>query len=349
MLTRPQIDVQRTPVTLLIALFALAIELVSQLDPERRMFFYNDMRLGIWWQIWTGEVWRPVTTTLLHGGLLHAAFNIYWICVFGPAVEYEFGSGRTFGLFVLLAGVSTMPQYMVSGYLDPDAGAMVGLSGVLYGFFGICFVGRQYRDTMAAVCNPLTAQMLIAWLVLCIVLGAVENATGFRVLNVANIAHVSGLLFGVLYGRALFESRHRQAWIAVAVGCSIVVSATLVYAPGHPGYEHARRVRRVSRGMPVTGRSKGSGTFSAASFSPRAMYFGRKMSQTPSRERLPMPLQAREAPQLVAIGAPTPGVDRCRSSSQRSAYEAQVASNRDDAASNTRFIDSSSTSSNVSE
>lgn len=241
MLAQPRIDVQRTPVTLLIALIAAAIELVSQLEPERRMFFYNDLKLGIWWQVWLGELWRPVTTTMLHGGLIHAAFNIYWLSVFGPAVEEELGSPRTATLFVLLAYVSTMPQYLLSGFFNPTAGAMVGLSGVVYGFFGICLVGgRLGRPGMAAAANPITSQLMVAWLVLCLVLGAVEQISGVGVMSVANTAHVAGLVFGVLYGQALFQRSGQRLWAALAVAASLVVLSTLVGLPGHPNYEIAR-------------------------------------------------------------------------------------------------------------
>jgi len=243
MLARPQLDFQRTPVTLMLAAIALAIEVVCQFDPARRDFFYNDLQLGIWWQIWTGQLWRPVTTTLLHGGLLHAVFNIYWMTVFGPALEIDFGSARTAGLFVLLAYVSSLPQYVISGYFDPHAGAMVGLSGVLYGFFGICWIGSRSRQIFAAVCDPMTVQILVGWLILCVAVSALGRMSGTYLMSVANITHVSGLLFGYLYGKAIFAQRHRPLWVAVATIGTLVVLATLIAAPGNPGYEFARQFR----------------------------------------------------------------------------------------------------------
>ena len=38
----------------------------------------------------------------MHGGPLHAAFNVYWLMVFGPALENRLGSWRMLGLVVLL-------------------------------------------------------------------------------------------------------------------------------------------------------------------------------------------------------------------------------------------------------
>ncbi len=241
MLARPQIDFQRTPVTLSIALIAVAIELVCSFDPARRDFFYNELRLGIWWQIWTGELWRPLTTTLLHGGILHAAFNVYWLTVFGPAVELEFGSSRTFGLFVLLAYLSSLPQYIISGYIEPGSGALVGLSGVLYGFFGFCWAGSRCRGLLAAACDPATVQIMFGWFVFCLALGVVGRVSGFYFMHVANIAHVAGLVFGLLYGHTLCQRQRRPLWLALSTGLTLVVLATLIACPGHPGYEYARR------------------------------------------------------------------------------------------------------------
>ena len=111
---------------------------------------------------------------------------------------------------------------------------IVGLSGVVYGLFGILFIGRRWRPELAAVCTPQTAQILLIWFFLCIVLTAVGA------MLVANIAHGAGFLFGVLYGQAAFSPRHRIRWIALAAVASLLVLATLIACPGHSGYEHVK-------------------------------------------------------------------------------------------------------------
>ena len=63
------IDFNRTPVTLIIMAVSVALDLVCTFDHPRRNFYYNDAQLGIWIQIWEGQLWRPFTTTVLHGGL----------------------------------------------------------------------------------------------------------------------------------------------------------------------------------------------------------------------------------------------------------------------------------------
>ena len=95
MLPLPEINFKRTPVTLIVMAVAVSLELACSLDSlqdgGRRLTYYNDY-LGILPRIWAGELWRPFTSTLMHGGLLHAAFNVYWLLIFGTALEHTFGS-----------------------------------------------------------------------------------------------------------------------------------------------------------------------------------------------------------------------------------------------------------------
>jgi len=246
MLPRPEINFQRTPVTLIIAALVAALEIVFTLDefqrgdPVRRVTYYNDY-LGILPRIWAGEVWRPFTSTLMHGNLLHAGFNVYWLLIFGPVLEHRFGSYRTLGLIVLLGYVSMMPEYVIGSYRREEPIMIVGLSGIVYGLFGVLWVGRRWRSELRAVCTDETTQLLLGWFVLCIVL------TYLDVMRVANIAHGAGFLFGALYGLVAFDVQRRLRWVVLASVVSLLVLATLIACPGHRGYEHVRRRLQFER------------------------------------------------------------------------------------------------------
>jgi len=237
------IDFRRTPVTIILSGIIVALEVVCTLDPERRFYYYDGLKLGMLSTIWEGELWRPFTTTLLHANLLHAAFNVYWLWVFGQTLEPRFGSLRFSGLCVLLAYGSTLPQFLVTNYdvpVDAQVGC-VGFSGVNYGLFGLLWVGRRWRPEFAEVCDAQTVRLMLAWFVLCVVLTHVD------LMPVANMAHGAGLLFGVLYGLAAFDIRRRLRWSALAVAATLAVLATLVGFPGHNGYEAAKHNRAVQR------------------------------------------------------------------------------------------------------
>ena len=240
MLPVPAINFNRTPVTLIVAAVAVALELVGTFDESRRLYYYNEF-LGILPSIWEGQLWRPFTTCLMHGGPIHAAFNVYWLVVFGPALENRLGSYRTLGLVVLLGYVSMLPEYIIGSYHRTEPVMIVGLSGIMYGLFGMLWVGRRWRPEFTLVCTDGTVQLLGFWFVLCIVL------SHFGMMNVANIAHGAGFLFGALYGMALFSPRHARRWTLAASMVSLLVLSTLIAAPGHEGYEFVRSRARAAR------------------------------------------------------------------------------------------------------
>lgn len=231
MLATPEIDFRRTPVTLILTALALALQVVCFLVPGQFEAYYDGWKLGIDFHIWVGEFWRPFTTTLLHGDPLHALFNVYWMAVFGPAVENLIGSYRTLGLIIVLATVSSLAELLIPSYFEFPVGRMVGLSGVVYGLFGICWIGSRHRTEFLLVCDPLTVQILLAWLLICIPL------TAFNVFNVANIAHGAGLLMGVLVGLAFFETRRRWLWASLAGIIALAAFASMMGFPTHPVYE----------------------------------------------------------------------------------------------------------------
>lgn len=239
MLALPEMDFRRTPVSLIIAAVAVALEVVFTFDEPRRIFYYNQY-LGILPSIWEGQIWRPFTTALVHGNLIHAAFNVLVFLSFGPALEVRFGSYRYLGLVVLLGYLSMLPQFLVSTYAARPV-MIVGLSGIIYGLFGILLVGRRWHRDLAEVCDANTVQFLIFWLFLAILLSYLG------MLPVANTAHVAGLLFGVLFGLALFDEPHRIPWRVLAVVAAFAVLATLIAAPGHMGYEHIKQRRQLEQ------------------------------------------------------------------------------------------------------
>ncbi len=83
--------------------------------------------------------WLPfLTNTFLHGGLLHIAFNMWTLYIFGPAVEDRLGS-LNYVLFYLACGIgaslahalmnpaSTLPAIGASGAIAGISGAYIRL------------------------------------------------------------------------------------------------------------------------------------------------------------------------------------------------------------------------------
>lgn len=234
-------DFRRIPVTVSFAMVIAALEIVCTLDPDRRFYYYNDLKLGILSPIWAGELWRPFTTTLLHGNLIHALFNLYWLWVFGQALEERLGSLRFFVVCVLLAYVSMLPEFLVLNYRTELRAQVpiVGFSGVIYGLFGLLWIGRRWHPEFRGVCNDEIVRLMLGWLVLCI------GLTWTKIMPVANIAHGAGLLFGVLYGLAAFAPHGRWRWRLAAGLATLAVLSTLIGFPGHRGYEATRQRQQL--------------------------------------------------------------------------------------------------------
>jgi len=150
-------------------------------------------------QIEHGQVWRLVTPIFLHFGLVHLAFNMTMLWQFGAAVEDRRGAWRYLLLVLVVAVISNVAQY----YLDVGSkdGVLVvqrnpmfgGMSGVLYGLFGYLWMKSRYEPGLGLSLNPRAILWMIAWLFLCM-----TGTLG----NVANTAHVAGLIVGVVIGVA---------------------------------------------------------------------------------------------------------------------------------------------------
>jgi rhomboid protease GluP len=138
-----------------------------------------------------GEWWRLLSPVLVHGSLLHLAFNMYFLYLVGPLVEQLYGSARFLLLYVLTAATASLASFL----LGP--GPSVGASGALFGLCGVLLIGRAlHRPVLRGQQRALMSQ--IGFLVVInLALGFGLNTFGG---NVDNFAHLGGLLGGLWLG-----------------------------------------------------------------------------------------------------------------------------------------------------
>jgi membrane associated rhomboid family serine protease len=150
------------------------------------------------WRVADGELWRLVTCTFLHGGVLHIAFNLVMFLRFMPVIDNWLGPWGALLLYAITATGSSAAQLLVSNT------GLVGASGVVYGLFGFLWVLSRRRDDAAEAANPHTAQTMFAWLGICFVINMFGG-------NIANTAHIVGLFLGWLIGQC-FVARRKARW-----------------------------------------------------------------------------------------------------------------------------------------
>jgi GlpG protein len=138
-----------------------------------------------------GQWWRLVTPMLIHFGILHLAMNGMWYWELGRRIESRQGSINLIGLTLLFSLVSNYAQFVWSG-----ATLFGGLSGVLYGLLGHCWIFQLLAPNPAYRLPRGVLVMMLVWLVVC--MSGLISMIGFG--EIANAAHVSGLLIGCFTG-----------------------------------------------------------------------------------------------------------------------------------------------------
>ncbi|WP_331691327.1 rhomboid family intramembrane serine protease [Pseudomonas sp. ZY71] len=138
-----------------------------------------------------GQWWRLVTPMLIHFGILHLAMNGMWYWELGRRIESRQGSINLIGLTLLFSLVSNYAQFVWSG-----ATLFGGLSGVLYGLLGHCWIFQLLAPNPAYRLPRGVLVMMLVWLLVC--MSGLISMIGFG--EIANAAHVGGLLIGCFTG-----------------------------------------------------------------------------------------------------------------------------------------------------
>lgn len=138
----------------------------------------------------SGQVWRLVSPIFLHFGWMHLLFNMLWLWVFGSQIERRQGRGR-FIVLLLATGIGgNLAQY--------GAGTVLfgGMSGVDFGLMAYVWLMSRRRPESGFFVPQMLVVLMFGWLVF-----AMTSVAGlFGLGNVANEAHLGGLVVGLALG-----------------------------------------------------------------------------------------------------------------------------------------------------
>lgn len=147
-----------------------------------------------------GEIWRLFTPVLMHGNLLHILFNMLWLYLLGRQIEERIKFWQYFVMTLLIAIISNTAQYLMSGSL------FLGYSGVITGFVGFIWTRQKLAPWEGYPLHRGTILFLIVFIfgmfaLQLISFFLIRTKTADFPINVANTAHLSGLITGAIFGR----------------------------------------------------------------------------------------------------------------------------------------------------
>ena len=137
------------------------------------------------------EWWRLITPTFLHFSITHLIFNCLWIYILGSRIERLDGLSIFLFIFIATSVLSNAGQFLwTQQYL------FGGLSGSVYGLLGYCFIieldGRHGRYGLP--------EALYLFMFIWLLVGFTGVLSFFGFGNVANTAHLVGMIAGFIIG-----------------------------------------------------------------------------------------------------------------------------------------------------
>ncbi|HXM37780.1 MAG TPA: rhomboid family intramembrane serine protease [Gemmatimonadales bacterium] len=138
--------------------------------------------------------WTFVTYMFLHAGVLHLAFNMLMLFVFGPSVEARMG-GRVFLLYYLLSGIGGAAFSFLLTQWMPVA-LILGASGAI---LAVAVAFAWYWPDHPVFVFPLPEPIPAKWLVTFLVALDLVLAWAGASDGIAHLAHLGGVATGLVY------------------------------------------------------------------------------------------------------------------------------------------------------
>jgi membrane associated rhomboid family serine protease len=158
------------------------------------------------------QYYRLLTYGFLHDGILHIAFNMWFLFILGPMLETAIGRIN----FVVVYFVSLLAGAFGALLLTP-LDPTVGASGALFGVLGALMVVAHYRGI--SIWQSGLAVTLIINIVFSLTLAGISIG-----------GHLGGFVAGAICGWLIMELGERRNMKGVAIAACIVVGVISVVA-----------------------------------------------------------------------------------------------------------------------
>jgi membrane associated rhomboid family serine protease len=184
------------PATTALIVANVAVFLLQNLAPQTFIAWFalwpfaaGSMHAGV-----SFEPWQLVTYAFLHGSLLHLAFNMFALYMFGSAIEQVFGTRRYVVFYfvcVVSAAITQLIVAMLSSAIYPTIGASGGVFGLLLAY-AIYFPRNRVMLLFPPIPMPARVFVLV-YAAIELLLGVSGSQPG-----VAHFAHLGGMVGGYL-------------------------------------------------------------------------------------------------------------------------------------------------------
>lgn len=145
------------------------------------------------------EYYRLVTSMFMHFGINHIANNMLVLFILGDNMERAMGSIR-YLFFYLLCGVGANLVSMYVSIHDYQQAVGAGASGAIFGVIGgLLYVVAVNRGRL----EDLSVRQLVIMIVFSLYFG-------FTSTGVDNVAHVAGLVIGVLLAMLMYRKPKKR-------------------------------------------------------------------------------------------------------------------------------------------
>jgi membrane associated rhomboid family serine protease len=139
-------------------------------------------------------IWQLFTYMFLHGSIGHLLFNMLALWMFGLPLEQTWGTRQFLKYYFLCgigAGICDTTVNVLLGHHTSTIGASGGIYGLLLAF------GVLFPDTtvLMSFLFPIKAKYLVMIYAAIALLSALGSGNS----GVSNIAHLGGMLFGLVY------------------------------------------------------------------------------------------------------------------------------------------------------
>jgi rhomboid protease GluP len=167
-------------ITIIVYLLQLAGQYLVNSDVVALLGIKDDILIR------SGQVWRLVTPVFLHASILHIAFNMYALFIFGRGIEARYGHGRFLLLYFLSGYAGNVMSFLLT--VNPSLGASTAVFGLIAAE-GVFII--QNRKLLGARANRSLVNLFY--------IAGINLVIGFTTTGVDNWGHIGGLLGGVLF------------------------------------------------------------------------------------------------------------------------------------------------------